>query len=148
MVWGDHDLSIDQQPWLWFSLQLRTDFIFYFSRFHSISRSYFRKANGILLLYDITSEKSFLNITQWLEQIEVNKNYFAYLFITSQSCSKQAHKIRTWSFTVDCWWIVNTEILICLLGILESWHVQCKSQQTLRQGPVFASKTWKCVLSS
>ncbi|XP_048119694.1 ras and EF-hand domain-containing protein-like isoform X2 [Alosa alosa] len=39
-------------------------------RFQSISRSYFRKADGILLLYDITSEKSFLNITQWLEQIE------------------------------------------------------------------------------
>ncbi|KAL2088569.1 hypothetical protein ACEWY4_015468 [Coilia grayii] len=40
-------------------------------RFRSISRSYFRKAHGILLLYDITSKKSFSNITQWLEQIEV-----------------------------------------------------------------------------
>ncbi|XP_012692012.2 ras and EF-hand domain-containing protein-like isoform X1 [Clupea harengus] len=39
-------------------------------RFHSISGSYFRKAHGILLLYDITSEQSFLNIPQWLEQIE------------------------------------------------------------------------------
>ncbi|XP_077453186.1 ras and EF-hand domain-containing protein isoform X2 [Stigmatopora argus] len=38
-------------------------------RFRSISRSYIRKAQGILLLYDVTSEQSFLNIRAWLEQI-------------------------------------------------------------------------------
>uniref|UniRef100_A0A4W4GID9 EF-hand domain-containing protein n=1 Tax=Electrophorus electricus TaxID=8005 RepID=A0A4W4GID9_ELEEL len=30
-------------------------------RFRSIARSYFRKAHGVLLLYDVTSESSFLN---------------------------------------------------------------------------------------
>ncbi|XP_077568301.1 ras and EF-hand domain-containing protein [Stigmatopora nigra] len=38
-------------------------------RFRSISRSYIRKAQGILLLYDVTSVHSFLNIRAWLEQI-------------------------------------------------------------------------------
>ncbi|XP_066540356.1 ras and EF-hand domain-containing protein [Hoplias malabaricus] len=38
-------------------------------RFRSIARSYFRKAHGVLLLYDVTSESSFLNVREWMEQI-------------------------------------------------------------------------------
>ncbi|XP_031443844.1 uncharacterized protein LOC116225537 [Phasianus colchicus] len=40
------------------------------SRYRSISRSYFRKAHGVLLLYDISSQSSFLNVRQWIEDIE------------------------------------------------------------------------------
>uniref|UniRef100_A0A8C4ZHI7 RAS and EF-hand domain containing 2 n=1 Tax=Gadus morhua TaxID=8049 RepID=A0A8C4ZHI7_GADMO len=39
-------------------------------RFRCIARSYFRKANGVLLLYDVTSESSFLNVRAWMEQIQ------------------------------------------------------------------------------
>ncbi|XP_067275047.1 ras and EF-hand domain-containing protein [Pseudorasbora parva] len=39
-------------------------------RFRSIARSYFRKAHGVLLLYDVTSESSFLNVREWVEQIQ------------------------------------------------------------------------------
>ncbi|XP_040893459.1 ras and EF-hand domain-containing protein isoform X2 [Toxotes jaculatrix] len=39
-------------------------------RFRSIARSYFRKAHGVLLLYDVTSETSFLNIRAWVDQIQ------------------------------------------------------------------------------
>ncbi|XP_018519920.1 LOW QUALITY PROTEIN: ras and EF-hand domain-containing protein [Lates calcarifer] len=39
-------------------------------RFRSIARSYFRKAHGVLLLYDVTSESSFLNIRAWVDQIQ------------------------------------------------------------------------------
>ncbi|XP_016088534.1 ras and EF-hand domain-containing protein-like [Sinocyclocheilus grahami] len=38
-------------------------------RFRSIARSYFRKAHGVLLLYDVTSESSFLNVREWVQQI-------------------------------------------------------------------------------
>nr|XP_020509978.1 ras and EF-hand domain-containing protein-like [Labrus bergylta] len=38
-------------------------------RFRSIARSYFRKAHGVLLLYDVTSESSFLNVRAWMDQI-------------------------------------------------------------------------------
>lgn len=41
------------------------------SRFRSIARLYFRKAHGVLLLYDVTSENSFLNVRDWIEQIQV-----------------------------------------------------------------------------
>ncbi|MGH0171177.1 UNVERIFIED_CONTAM: hypothetical protein FKN15_060601 [Acipenser sinensis] len=40
-------------------------------RFRSIAKSYFRKAHGVLLLYDITSERSFLNIREWIDEIRV-----------------------------------------------------------------------------
>uniref|UniRef100_A0A8V0X650 Uncharacterized protein n=1 Tax=Gallus gallus TaxID=9031 RepID=A0A8V0X650_CHICK len=40
-------------------------------RYRSIARSYFRKAHGVLLLYDISSQSSFLSVRQWIEDIEV-----------------------------------------------------------------------------
>ncbi|XP_052388306.1 ras and EF-hand domain-containing protein-like isoform X3 [Carassius gibelio] len=43
-------------------------------RFRSIARSYFRKAHGVLLLYDVTSESSFLNVREWVEQIWESTN--------------------------------------------------------------------------
>ncbi|XP_074533785.1 ras and EF-hand domain-containing protein isoform X2 [Halichoeres trimaculatus] len=39
-------------------------------RFRSIARSYFRKAHGVLLLYDVSSESSFLSVRGWVDQIE------------------------------------------------------------------------------
>ena len=38
-------------------------------RFKAIAINYIKKANGILLVYDITKRKSFENINNWLEQI-------------------------------------------------------------------------------
>ncbi|XP_030622657.1 ras and EF-hand domain-containing protein [Chanos chanos] len=38
-------------------------------RFRSIAKSYFRKAHGVLLLYDVTSQSSFLNVREWMDQI-------------------------------------------------------------------------------
>ncbi|KAM9313466.1 ras and EF-hand domain-containing protein-like [Gastrophryne carolinensis] len=39
-------------------------------RFRSIAKSYFRKAHGVLLMYDVTSETSFLNVRQWIDEIK------------------------------------------------------------------------------
>ncbi|GCC24886.1 hypothetical protein chiPu_0003289 [Chiloscyllium punctatum] len=43
-------------------------------RFRSIAKSYFRRADGVLLLYDITCEKSFLNVREWVDMIEDSTN--------------------------------------------------------------------------
>ncbi|XP_046373464.2 ras and EF-hand domain-containing protein homolog isoform X3 [Haliotis rufescens] len=40
-------------------------------RFRSIAKSYFRRADGVLLLYDCTYERSFLNVRDWVEAVEV-----------------------------------------------------------------------------
>lgn len=40
-------------------------------RFRSITKAYFRRADGVFLLYDVTNEKSFINIRQWVSSITV-----------------------------------------------------------------------------
>ncbi|KAK8749156.1 hypothetical protein OTU49_015705 [Cherax quadricarinatus] len=39
-------------------------------RFRSITKTYFRRADGVLLLFDVTSERSFLNVRQWIQSID------------------------------------------------------------------------------
>ncbi|RWS08074.1 ras and EF-hand domain-containing protein-like protein, partial [Dinothrombium tinctorium] len=38
--------------------------------FRSLTKSYFRKADGIILVYDVTNETSFLNVREWMNAIE------------------------------------------------------------------------------
>ena len=42
-------------------------------RFKSIASNYMKKANGILLVYDITDNETFQNITKWADEINTNK---------------------------------------------------------------------------
>uniref|UniRef100_A0A8C6R5K3 RAS and EF hand domain containing n=1 Tax=Nannospalax galili TaxID=1026970 RepID=A0A8C6R5K3_NANGA len=44
--------------------------LIFFSLGIVIAKSYFRKADGVLLLYDVTCEKSFLNVREWVDMIE------------------------------------------------------------------------------
>lgn len=48
-----------------------TNIFFFSERFRSIAKSYFRRADGVLLLYDVTCEKSFINVREWVDMIEV-----------------------------------------------------------------------------
>ena len=39
-------------------------------RFKSLAKNYFRKANGILLIYDISDKSTFISIEKWMENIQ------------------------------------------------------------------------------
>ena len=39
-------------------------------RFRTITKSYFRGAQGILLVYDVTDRQSFDSVVTWVEDIE------------------------------------------------------------------------------
>jgi len=39
-------------------------------RFRTLTHSYFHKADGIVLVYDVTNDQSFKNISRWMEDIK------------------------------------------------------------------------------
>merc|ERR1711975_45369 len=43
-------------------------------RFRTITQAYYRGAMGILLVYDVTDEKSFQNIKSWMRNIDQHAN--------------------------------------------------------------------------
>ncbi|KAF6032499.1 RAB10 [Bugula neritina] len=43
-------------------------------RFHTITTSYYRGAMGIMLVYDITNQRTFDNISKWLSNIDEHAN--------------------------------------------------------------------------
>ncbi|NXN18350.1 RASEF protein, partial [Indicator maculatus] len=45
-------------------------------RYRSIAQSYFHKAHGVLLLYDISSPSSFLSVRHWIEDIKAHRSLF------------------------------------------------------------------------
>ncbi|KAM9495480.1 EF-hand calcium-binding domain-containing protein 4A isoform 1-T1 [Clarias gariepinus] len=42
-------------------------------RFHSITAQYYRKADGILVMYDVSQTTSFMAVRDWLDQVQKNK---------------------------------------------------------------------------
>lgn len=39
-------------------------------RYRSVTKQYFRKADGVIVMYDITSERSFLNVRDWMFSVQ------------------------------------------------------------------------------
>ena len=57
-------------------------------KFRTLTRQYYRDANGIILVFDLTSTKSFTEIESWLEEIKTNfptKNEVSILLIGNKS---------------------------------------------------------------
>ena len=55
-------------------------------RYRSITKSFFKSANGIVLVFDITNEKSFQNLDKWILEIEENApTYCKYIIIGNKS---------------------------------------------------------------
>ncbi|KAM4708009.1 ras and EF-hand domain-containing protein [Discoglossus pictus] len=67
-------------------------------RFRSIAKSYFRRADGVLLLYDVTCEKSYLNVREWIDMIEDTTSDSIPIMMVGnkadlrQTMSEQGHK--------------------------------------------------------
>ncbi|XP_014248382.1 ras-related protein Rab-10 [Cimex lectularius] len=58
-------------------------------RFHTITTSYYRGAMGIMLVYDITNEKSFENMAKWLRNIEDHANEDVEKMILGNKCDME-----------------------------------------------------------
>lgn len=62
-------------------------------RFHTITTSYYRGAMGIMLVYDITQEKTFDNISKWLRNIEEHANEDVEKMILGNKCDMDDRRI-------------------------------------------------------
>ncbi|XP_069481985.1 ras and EF-hand domain-containing protein [Ambystoma mexicanum] len=59
-------------------------------RFRSIAKSYFRRADGVLLLYDVSCEKSFLNVREWVDMIsEVTNDNIPIMMVGNKADLRQ-----------------------------------------------------------
>ena len=54
-------------------------------RFRSLAENYIKKANGVLLVYDISERVSFQNIENWIESIKENSNGIPTILIGNKS---------------------------------------------------------------
>lgn len=56
-------------------------------RFRTITTSYFRGAQGILLVYDVTDRQTFVSIRNWVAQIQMVSRLFLPCFANNLICS-------------------------------------------------------------
>eukprot|EP01084_Bolivina_argentea_P002136 3937_1 len=62
-------------------------------RFRTIQTSYYRGAMGILLVYDITDEQSFLNIRNWMRNVEQHASNSVDLTIVGNKCDLEEDRL-------------------------------------------------------
>lgn len=55
-------------------------------RFRTITTSYFRGAQGILLVYDVTDRQTFVSIRNWVAQIQMVRRLFLSCFTNNLTC--------------------------------------------------------------
>lgn len=93
--------------------ETKQSWISFCCRFRSIARSYFRKAHGVLLLYDVTSESSFLNIRAWVDQIQVAGNSAEQMSNGWQRRTSAMHFIVCFASLQDS---AEEKIPMCVIG--------------------------------
>ncbi|MES1915753.1 MAG: Ras-related protein Rab-8A [Cercozoa sp. M6MM] len=64
-------------------------------RFKTITTAYYRGAMGILLVYDVTDEQSFLNIRNWIRNIEQHASDTVDKILIGNKCDMEERVIDT-----------------------------------------------------
>ncbi|KAJ3363951.1 small GTP-binding protein domain [Allomyces macrogynus ATCC 38327] len=62
-------------------------------RFRTITTAYYRGAMGILLAYDVTDERSFKNIRNWIKNIEQNASQGVNMILVGNKCDMGDKKV-------------------------------------------------------
>ncbi len=61
-------------------------------RFRAITSTYYRGSSGIMLVYDITNEKSFQNLSKWLEEIRQHADNNVNIIVLGNKCDLTDHR--------------------------------------------------------
>ncbi|XP_052800397.1 EF-hand calcium-binding domain-containing protein 4B-like isoform X4 [Mya arenaria] len=76
-------------------------------RFRSITKQYFRKADGVVIMYDSTSETTFTNVRNWMDSVKEGASEDAVLLLLgnksdlSEDDDKKAIKMKDGSHLAD-----------------------------------------------
>lgn len=62
-------------------------------RFRTLTGSFFRGANGVLLCYDTTNKQSFINLRQWLGEIYRNSGDLVDIILVGTKCDELNQKV-------------------------------------------------------
>ena len=64
-------------------------------RFQSVTKAYYRGAQGVILMYDITQEESFIAVKSWINSIQVRcgiSDYGANYYLIVSPCQENAEE--------------------------------------------------------
>lgn len=59
-------------------------------RFRTLTNSFYKKANGIILVYDVTNENSFFNVKNWLKQVDLLADPGVIKMIVGNKCDEDS----------------------------------------------------------
>lgn len=62
-------------------------------RFRTITSSYYRGANGIIVVYDVTDQESFNNVKQWMNEIDKYANDKVNKMLVGNKCDLTSKKV-------------------------------------------------------
>ncbi|KAG8429124.1 hypothetical protein GDO86_018256, partial [Hymenochirus boettgeri] len=62
-------------------------------RFHTLSVSYFRGAQGFVLVYDITNPASFENTAMWMRDIKMKAGEEVEVVLLGNKCDKEGERV-------------------------------------------------------
>lgn len=62
-------------------------------RFRTLTTAYYRGAMGILLMYDVTNQESFNNLTYWLKNIEENASPDVVKVLAGNKCDATSQRV-------------------------------------------------------
>jgi Ras-related protein Rab-8A len=64
-------------------------------RFRTITTSYFRGAQGILLIYDVTDRQTFLSIRNWVSQVQMHADISVNKLLIGNKCDMENRSVST-----------------------------------------------------
>lgn len=64
-------------------------------RFRTITSAYYRGADGIIMVYDVTSDESFLHVNDWLKEVNRYASESTCKLLIGNKCDRIADKIVT-----------------------------------------------------
>jgi Ras-related protein Rab-1A len=61
-------------------------------RFKTITSTYYKGSNGIILVYDITEKETFNNIPNWLDEVKKHAGSNAVRFLVGNKCDMESER--------------------------------------------------------